>query len=127
MNTAADLDLDAYEGELVPLDTAGFVPLPLAAETDVSAADPTGRAEARFRQLASSFADSTIVVSRMVLDEDWKFLTKPDGEPYGSMVEVIQAASGLAKAQAARILQGATTLFIQLMELVADGTTIPIK
>jgi hypothetical protein len=92
-----------------------------------TAEDPTGRAEARFAKLRGTFTDAIVVVSQMYADGDWQFLTREDGSPYDSMVEVIQDASGLGRAQAARILQGATTLYVPLMELVADGTVVTIR
>lgn len=89
--------------------------------------DPTERAQMRLRRLTSSFADLMVTVAEMHRDEDWKYLTRPDGDAYESLPEVISDAMGVGLAMARRYRQGALDLYLPLSEVTVEGTRIEVS
>lgn len=135
--SAWDSDAEAFEvedtvvgpqGVLIPkdpyIDPAATVGQLVADDEEFDS--PEERAETRFSRLATAFSATLAIVGQMYRDEDWRYLTKEDGTPYKSLVEVCQVAMGKSVAMARRYVQGARDFYLPLSAIMVEGTRLEI-
>lgn len=93
---------------------------------DETFSSPEERAQTRFNRLATAFSATLVIVGQMYRDEDWRYLKKPDGSEYKSLVEVCQVAMGKSVAMARRYVQGARDFYLPLSAVMVQGTRLEI-
>lgn len=101
-------------------------PADYALQSGESFSSPEERARTRFERLSTAFSTTLLIVGQMYQDEDWKYLTREDGTPYKSLVEVCQDAMGKSAAMARRYVQGAREFYLPLSEVMVEGTRLEI-
>lgn len=93
---------------------------------DVDIEEAKERAETRLAQLTRSFALLLQIVAQMYEDQDWRYLTREDGTPYGSLAQVLAEELKKSPAMARRYVQGARELYLPLSKITVDGVDIDI-
>lgn len=82
--------------------------------------------EKRRRSLSGSFAMSIAIIAQMEANRDWEVLTREDGSPYLSLVELVQDALNISQAWARKMIQTSERLYSPLEAIVIQSTQIPI-
>ncbi|BDZ52449.1 hypothetical protein GCM10025867_46900 (plasmid) [Frondihabitans sucicola] len=93
---------------------------------DIDIEEAKERAENRLAQLTRSFALLLQIVAQMYEDQDWRYLTRPDGTAYGSLAQVLAEELKKSPAMARRYVQGARELYLPLSKITVDGVDIDI-
>lgn len=82
--------------------------------------------EKRFRSLSGSFAMSIAVLAQMHAQRDWETLTREDGSPYESLIDLAQDALHVSRQWASKMVQTATHFHSPLESMIIEGTPIAI-
>lgn len=84
------------------------------------------RARHRIHQLRASFAFTLNILADMYLDEDWKHLTGPDGNPYETFTAMLVDELGVSPSYARRHQQGVIDVVVPLREAAGPSTRVPV-
>lgn len=116
------------QGVLIPKDpyVDPNAPISQLVADDEEFESPEVRAQTRFSRLSTAFSSTLVIVGQMYRDEDWRYLRKPDGSEYKSLVEVCQIAMGKSVAMARRYVQGARDFYLPLSAIMVEGTRLEI-